>query len=73
LDLSEAGVLTLDVRRPEMSGIEVQEKVVHSGTKMPAVFMTDHENEEIQIVAMESGAVFNIKKLKKKYKYLYSN
>jgi FixJ family two-component response regulator len=35
-DLSEAGILILDVRMPEMSGIEVQEKVVHSGSKMPA-------------------------------------
>ncbi len=56
-NLSEAGVLVLDVRMPEMSGIEVQEKVVNSGSKMPAVFMTDHENEERQKVAMESGAV----------------
>jgi FixJ family two-component response regulator len=35
-DLSEAEILILDVRMPEMSGIEVQEKVVNSGSKMPA-------------------------------------
>jgi FixJ family two-component response regulator len=35
-DLSEAGILILDVRMPAMSGIEVQEKVVNSGSKMPA-------------------------------------
>jgi FixJ family two-component response regulator len=40
-----------------MSGIEVQKKVADSGSKMPIIFMTAHENEEIQKVAMESGAV----------------
>ena len=53
----QSGVLILDVQMPEMSGIEVQKKVVDSGSKMPIIFMTAHENEEIQKVAMESGAV----------------
>jgi FixJ family two-component response regulator len=52
-----AGVLILDVQMPGMSGIEVQKKVVDSGSKMPIIFITAHENEEIQKVAMESGAV----------------
>jgi FixJ family two-component response regulator len=53
----QSGVLILDVQMPEMSGIEVQKKVVDSGSKMPIIFITAHENEEIQKVAMESGAV----------------
>jgi two-component system response regulator FixJ len=53
----QSGVLILDVQMPEMSGIEVQKKVVDSGSKMPIIFMTAHENEEIQKVAMEAGAV----------------
>ena len=53
----QSGVLILDVQMPEMSGIEVQKKVVDSGSKMPIIFMTAHENEEIQKEAMESGAV----------------
>ena len=54
---NQEGILILDVQMPEMSGIEVQKKVVDSGSKMPIIFMTAHENEEIQKVAMESGAV----------------
>ena len=53
----QAGLLILDVQMPEMSGIEVQKKVVDSGLKMPIIFITAHENEEIQKEAMESGAV----------------
>ena len=53
----QAGLLILDVQMPEMSGIEVQKKVVDSGSKMPLIFITAHENEEIQKVTMESGAV----------------
>jgi two-component system response regulator FixJ len=58
----QAGLLILDVQMPEMSGIEVQKKVVDSGSKMPIIFMTAHENEEIQKVAMESGAVAFLQK-----------
>ncbi len=52
-----AGLLLLDVRMPEMSGIEVQKHVVESGSQMPVIFMTAHENEKTQKKALESGAV----------------
>ncbi len=50
-------MLLLDVRMPEMSGIEVQKHVVESGSQMPVIFMTAHENEKTQKAALESGAV----------------
>lgn len=53
----QAGLLILDVQMPEMSGIEVQKKVVDSGSKMPIIFITAHENEETKKVAMETGAI----------------
>jgi FixJ family two-component response regulator len=58
----QAGVLILDVQMPEMSGIEVQQKVFDSGSKMPIIFITAHENEEIQKLAMEAGAVAFLQK-----------
>ena len=53
----QPGLLILDMRMPEMSGIEVQKIIVDSGSKMPIVFITAHENEEIKKVAIEAGAV----------------
>jgi FixJ family two-component response regulator len=53
----QTGLLILDMRMPEMSGIEVQKIIVDSGSKMPIVFITAHENEEIKKVAIEAGAV----------------
>jgi FixJ family two-component response regulator len=53
----QAGILILDVQMPEMTGIEVQKKVVDSGSKISTIFITAHENEEIKKVAMEAGAV----------------
>ena len=51
------GLLILDVRMPGMSGIDLQKKVVESGSKMPIIFITAHGNEETCRLAMESGAV----------------
>jgi FixJ family two-component response regulator len=53
----QTGVLILDVQMPEMSGIEAQKKVVDSGSKMPIIFITAHENEEIKNAAIQAGAV----------------
>lgn len=58
LDYHEkTGLLILDVRMPGMSGIELQKKLVESGSKMPTIFITAHGNQETCRLAMESGAV----------------
>jgi DNA-binding NtrC family response regulator len=38
----QPGLLILDMRMPEMSGIEVQKIIVDSGSKMPIVFISAH-------------------------------
>jgi FixJ family two-component response regulator len=58
----QAGLLILDVQMPEMSGIEVQQKVFDSGSKMPIIFITAHENEEIKNAAIQAGAVAFLQK-----------
>ena len=58
----QAGVLILDVQMPEMSGIEVQQKVFDSGSKMPIIFITAHENDEIENAAIQAGAVAFLQK-----------
>jgi len=52
-----AGLLVLDVRMPEMSGVELQKRLVESGSKMPIIFITAHGNAETCRLATESGAV----------------
>ena len=56
------GLLVLDVRMPEMSGIELQERLVESGSKMPIIFITAHANGETCRLATESGAVAFLQK-----------
>jgi two-component system response regulator FixJ len=57
-----AGVLILDIRMPEMSGFELQKRLVESGSKLPVIFITAHGNEETCRLAMESGAVAFLQK-----------
>jgi FixJ family two-component response regulator len=56
------GLLVLDVRMPEMSGIELQKRLVESGSKMPIIFITAHGNGETCRLVTESGAVAFLQK-----------
>ena len=38
------GVLVLDVRMPGMSGLELQKYLADSGSDMPVIFITAHED-----------------------------
>lgn len=56
------GLLVLDVRMPEMSGIELQKRLVESGSKMSIIFITAHANGETSRLATKSGAVAFLQK-----------
>ncbi len=56
------GVLILDMRMPGLSGLEVQSRLAASGSKIPIIFITAHENEKIYNAAMELGAVAFLQK-----------
>ena len=55
--LKRSGLLVLDVRMPGMTGLELQEQLAASGSKMPLIFITAHENPRIRKTALEAGAV----------------
>jgi two-component system response regulator FixJ len=57
-----AGVLVLDVRMPEMSGLELQKYLIDSGSDMPIIFITAHENIQVRQKALEAGAIDFLKK-----------
>jgi FixJ family two-component response regulator len=47
----------LDVQMPGMSGLEVQQHLALLGIKLPLVFITAHESENIAELALAAGAV----------------
>jgi FixJ family two-component response regulator len=54
--------LILDVRMPEMSGIELQQQLTRVGLGMPIIFITGHGNIPMSVKAMKAGAVDFIEK-----------
>ncbi len=52
-----SGILVLDVRMPGMTGLELQEQLTASGSKMPLIFITAHEDPRARKTALEAGAV----------------
>lgn len=49
--------LVLDVRLPEMSGLDVQRKLTEVGVQIPVIFITGHGDIPMTVKAMKSGAV----------------
>jgi len=56
------GVLILDVRMPELSGIDLQKQLAVSGSKLPVIFITAHEDALAEKTALEAGAVAFLEK-----------
>ena len=55
-DANQAGCLVLDVRMPEMSGLEVQQQLNRAGAMLPVIFMTGHGDIPMAVQAMKDGA-----------------
>jgi len=51
------GVILLDVRMPEMDGLEVQQALNERGVTMPVIVLTGHGDVGIAVRAMKAGAV----------------
>ncbi len=56
------GCLVLDVRMPQMSGLDLQKKLCAEGHRMPIIFMTGHGDVPMAIRAMKAGALDSIEK-----------
>jgi FixJ family two-component response regulator len=48
--------LILDVRLPGMSGIELQRRLLESGSTIPVIFITAHGDAPLREVVMKAGA-----------------
>lgn len=55
-DRSRPGCLLLDVRMPEMSGLELQERLAAEDAKISTIIMTGHADVGMAVQAMKNGA-----------------
>ncbi len=56
------GCIVLDVRMPEMSGLELQEKLESIGSRLPIIFVTGHGDVPMAVGALQRGACDFIEK-----------
>ncbi|MBS1196244.1 MAG: regulatory protein LuxR:Response regulator receiver [Proteobacteria bacterium] len=57
-----AGCLILDVRMPEMSGLELHERLLAMGNHLPVIFITGHGDVPMAVSALQRGACDFIQK-----------
>jgi FixJ family two-component response regulator len=54
---SDPSCLVLDVRLPQMSGLDFQRRLVEVGIHIPIIFITAHGDVPMSVRALKSGAV----------------
>ncbi|WP_247887975.1 response regulator transcription factor, partial [Azospirillum brasilense] len=59
---SRPGCLLVDVRMPQMSGLDVQERLVQEGRGLPVIVMTGHADVPLAVRAMKAGAIDFVEK-----------
>jgi len=58
----DPGCLVLDIRMPEMSGLELQQQLNRRGSMLPVIFITGHGDVPMAVQAMKEGAFEFIQK-----------
>ena len=53
----DPGCLVLDVRLPQMSGLDFQRQLAETGVEIPIIFITAHGDIPMSVRALKSGAV----------------
>lgn len=61
-DPRRPGCLVLDIRMPEMTGLELQRELYERGGSLPIIFLTGHGDIATAVHAMKFGAVDFIEK-----------
>jgi FixJ family two-component response regulator len=54
---SDPSCLVLDVRLPQMSGLDFQRRLAETGVQIPIIFVTAHGDVPMSVRALKSGAV----------------
>jgi|SRR5438105_4733614 len=61
-DRRQSACLMLDVRMPELSGLDVHDKLIECGAQLPVIYMSGHADVPIAVQAMQKGAVTLLEK-----------
>jgi two-component system, LuxR family, response regulator FixJ len=61
-DRSEPACLMLDVRMPELSGLDVHDRLLACGAALPVIYMSGHADVPLAVQAMQKGAVTLLEK-----------
>jgi two-component system, LuxR family, response regulator FixJ len=61
-DPRRGGCLSLDVQMPQMTGLELQQRLNVRGWRIPVIFITGHGTVPLAIAAMKAGAFDFIEK-----------
>jgi FixJ family two-component response regulator len=56
-DLDDTNCLILDVQMQGLSGIDLQERLIGEGRRMPIIFVTAVLDEQIRNQVLEAGAI----------------
>lgn len=56
------GCILLDVRMPDMDGLEVQERLNAKGVRLPVIVITGHGDVPVAVRAMKAGALDFVEK-----------
>src|ERR1700741_3601464 len=54
---NDRSCLVLDVRLPQISGLDFQRQLAEAGTQIPIIFVTAHGDVPMSVRALKSGAV----------------
>jgi len=57
LDEKSTGCIVLDLRMPDMGGLEVQRELGRRGCRIPVVFLSGHGDIPIAVEAIRAGAI----------------
>jgi len=61
-DRSEAACLMLDVRMPQLSGLDLHDALHERGAQLPVIYMSGHADVPLAVRAMRKGAVTMLEK-----------
>jgi two-component system, LuxR family, response regulator FixJ len=61
-DRSTPACLMLDVRMPELSGLDVHDRLLECGAQLPVIYMSGHADVPLAVQAMRKGAVTLLEK-----------